>query len=473
MISAIFPTGKCGVKEVIKVAFPLVAASIGHAINLFTDRIMLSAHSPQTMAAAFPAGLTAFTMSCIFLGAVGYAGVFVAQYTGAKEYKLVSLSVWQAIFLSLIGGAFMAVTTFWAEELFSWFGHTPEIQLLEVKYYRILACAGAVPLLNAAFSTFWSGRAKTQMIMIVNLLITLCNIPLNALLIFGVSFSIFNYQITIPEHGISGAAWGTVGAGLIGMLTYLFCFISPENRKKYGSLKHIFAFEVFRKLIRYGLPNGVQLVLDLATFNIFVVILGKISEPVLIASGVAFSTYSLSFNPMVGFGQTASIMVGQAIGAKDIQAAEKSVRSVRFMVLCYTIISCIFLIGFPEIVFKVFNLQDAEVKDLTRIMLIFTAGYLFFDAMNILYSNAVKGAGDTYFVMISGILLGWLAFALPGLGCYSFFHSQYVIELMGIISAKSWCVWTLWSICNIYIFLLALTFYIRYRQGKWKNMSII
>ena len=117
MISALFPTGKCGVKEVIKVAFPLVAASIGHAINLFTDRIMLSAHSPQTMAAAFPAGLTAFTMSCIFLGAVGYAGVFVAQYTGAKEYKLVSLSVWQAIFLSLIGGAFMAVTTFWAEEL--------------------------------------------------------------------------------------------------------------------------------------------------------------------------------------------------------------------------------------------------------------------------------------------------------------------------------------------------------------------
>ena len=98
------------------------------------------------MAAAFPSGLTSFTMSCIFLGIVGYAGVFVAQYTGAKQFFNAAKAVWQAIFLALGGGTLMASTTLFAEELFDWFGHAESLRSMEVTYYtyqRLFPHSGA------------------------------------------------------------------------------------------------------------------------------------------------------------------------------------------------------------------------------------------------------------------------------------------------------------------------------------------
>ena len=465
--------GRGGIANVSKVAFPLVVASIGHGVNLFTDRVMLANYSSEAMAAAFPAGLTSFTMSCIFLGLVGYAGVFVAQYTGAKQPLNVGKAVWQAIFLALIGGTIMGLTTLFARPMFSWFGHDRSLLDMEIAYYNILSLGGFIPLVSSALSTFWGGRAKTRFIMVVNLIITLFNIPLNALLIFGCNCSIGQWHITIPEQGIAGAAWGTIGAGAIGMLVYLWGFMTPAIRKEYGSCSNPFSWDIFKRMIRFGTPNSIQLVLDLATFNIFVILLGKISVDVLAASTVAMSAYSLAFNPMLGFGQAASILVGQGVGAKDISFAERSVRSCRFLVVCYSVVMMIIFILFPEIILKMFNLESDHVRHLAKIMLIFTSGYLLFDAFNILYGNAIRGAGDTRFAMWVGIALGWLMFAIPCAAAYYYFAGASAIETFGIERAQNLCTWTLWWICDIYIIMLGSAFYLRYRNGKWKSMNVI
>ena len=87
--SSIF-RGRGGLGDVLKVAFPLIVASLVHAVNLFTDRMMLAAYSPLAMAAAFSAGLTTFTLSCIFLGTVGYAGAFadIVTFSGSSPISL-------------------------------------------------------------------------------------------------------------------------------------------------------------------------------------------------------------------------------------------------------------------------------------------------------------------------------------------------------------------------------------------------
>ena len=100
--------GNGGILEVLKIALPLIMASAGNALNLFTDRVMLTRYSEEAMSAAFPAGLTAFSLSCVFIGTAGYAGAFVAQYVGAENPRRVGVSVWQGIFMALAGGALMA-----------------------------------------------------------------------------------------------------------------------------------------------------------------------------------------------------------------------------------------------------------------------------------------------------------------------------------------------------------------------------
>lgn len=102
------PSVRGNIWEVLKIALPLILASAGHSINLFVDRIMLQHYSEAAMAASFPAGLTAFSIICFFIGTVGYGSAFVAQYYGAKMHRRVGAAVWQAVYMALIGGLFSA-----------------------------------------------------------------------------------------------------------------------------------------------------------------------------------------------------------------------------------------------------------------------------------------------------------------------------------------------------------------------------
>ena len=107
-----------GLFQVLGIATPLIFASAGHALNLFFDRVMLARYSQEAVNAALPSGLTNFTISCFFVGVIGYANSFVAQYTGADADHRVGPSIWQAFWLSVIGGILMATGYFWAEPLF-------------------------------------------------------------------------------------------------------------------------------------------------------------------------------------------------------------------------------------------------------------------------------------------------------------------------------------------------------------------
>ena len=170
--------------EVLKIALPLILAASAHAINLLSDRIMLDHYSDEAVAGSMAAGLTSFTLSCFFLGIISYTGTFVAQYFGAGVKDRVGTAVWQGIFLSLIGGAFLATGWFWGGWLFSLFGHDPSVVSEETNYFKLLSLGGILLLLNAALSSFWGGRGKTTLIMVVNFIITALNIPFNYICIF-------------------------------------------------------------------------------------------------------------------------------------------------------------------------------------------------------------------------------------------------------------------------------------------------
>ena len=88
--------------DVLRIALPLILSSSCHAVNMFMDRLMLTRYSQASAAAALTGGLTSFTLQCFFVGAVGYAGTFVAQYYGANQRNRVGTAVWQGIFIHSI-----------------------------------------------------------------------------------------------------------------------------------------------------------------------------------------------------------------------------------------------------------------------------------------------------------------------------------------------------------------------------------
>ena len=142
-----FLTHDGSIWDVLKVALPLILSSSCQAVNMFFDRLMLTRYSQPAAAAAMTSGLTCFTIQCFFVGAVGYCGTFVAQYSGANKPHRVGTAVWQGIFMALLGGAFMASTCIWSPYMFQAFGHLPAVTEQEILYFRYLALGSVVFLL--------------------------------------------------------------------------------------------------------------------------------------------------------------------------------------------------------------------------------------------------------------------------------------------------------------------------------------
>ena len=439
--------------EVFRIALPLILSNSCHAVNMFVDRLMLARHSQEAVAAAFTGGLTNFTIACVFVGTIGYTGTFVAQYEGAKHRERIGSAVWSGVWLALFGALFLGSGIFWAEPLFRIFQHAPEVARQEVVYFTVLCKGAGLFLLNNALSCFWTGRGKTIVVLVVSAIITLFNLPLNYVMIFG--------KCGCPELGAAGAAWGTVLAAGVGAVIYFIAFLSPSAEKHFRTRRPVFDFPLLRRMIRFGLPAGFHLALDLFAFNTFSLLLGSYGVAVHEASSITFGINNIAFCQMLGIGMTAGILVGQAIGAENVPLARRSVRNCLAIAEIYALImSALYIFCQPMMLGPFSRSGDVgqiETLRIASLMLYFLSAYLFFDGFNLVFSSALRGAGDTRFPMWVMSTVGIFGFALPCLLLY--WHEQ------------PW--WTLWIAMTAEILLLCLVFSWRYRQGKWTKMRVI
>ena len=100
----------------------------------------------------------------------------------------------------------------------------------------------------------------------------------------------------------------------------------------------------------------------------------------------------------------------------------------------------------------------AEIMNLGVILLRFVAVFCFFDALNLIFSAAIKGAGDTRFIMWT---IGALSLGVMIVPVY------VAVEILGA------GIYAAWTLATFYVCALGIAFMLRYRQGKWKKMRVI
>ena len=217
-------------------------------------------------------------------------------------------------------------------------------------------------------------------------------------------------------------------------------------------------------LLRYGLPSGVQFCLDVAAYTLFVLLMGRIGEVDLAVSNMVGSIEMLSFLPMVGMSIATATLVGRYIGMDRPLLAEKSAYSAVKLALGYMGIMALLFFFIPEQFLQVFRSrgqvgQDfAIILDKGGVILRIVAVFTMFDTLFIIFSGALRGAGDTRFAMWVQILIVWIFFVPP---------VYLIIEHfgMGLLAAWSWSV--------IYVVLLGVVFWLRFRSGHWKSIRMV
>jgi multidrug resistance protein, MATE family len=446
-----------GYREVLSISLPLVASMGSITLMQFTDRIFLANYSLEAIAAALPAGIASFTLIAFFMGVANYTNAFVAQYTGAEAHTRVGASLWQGIYFSLMAAFVIASLCFFSEMIFDWIGHSPHIRALEVTYFNILTLGGGLVILGSAMACFYTGRGLTRVVMLVHMAGALINIPLDYCLINGVG--------PFPELGIAGAATATLiaYASIVVMLALLI--FGKYNRKRFATWQaRKFDKELFGRLMRYGVPSGLQFFLEIFGFTFFIQMLGRLGDLELAASNIVLSIESLSFLPMVGFHIGNATLVGQAVGKGCPEEGAYATTSALHLTLAYMILVSALFVLTPGPLLSLFKAGDhsaehyEKIMNLGVILLRFVAVFCFFDALNLIFSGAIKGAGDTRFIMWTIAILSLGVMIVP---------VYIALEVMGR------GLYTAWTLATVYVCALGVAFMLRYRQGKWKKMRVI
>ncbi len=442
-------------RTLLTLAWPLIISNSFSTVQITIDRLFLSQLHADAVSGATSAAMIFWTFFVLFQSTAMYVATFVAQYVGAGRRDRVGAAVWQGLYFSALAGFAMVVLSFFSASIVSIAEHSLELQQIEETFFRCLCWMGFPALITATVSGFFSGRGETRTILWINGAGMIATAIFDYLLIFG--------HLGCPAMGVAGAGWATVIGAAASAIVGIALLLRKRHRTEFAMLSgwH-FESALFWRMMRFGLPSGLPWTLDMIAYTAFVLLAGWFSNAAMAATSYAITINNLAFIPMMGMGQAVSIIVGQRLGENRPEAAERATYAGFWMALSYMAAVGLLYVLWPSLFTDRFrpeeNPQDwEEIAGMIRVVLWFVGLYCLFDAVNLIFSFALRGAGDTMFVTWVSLILSWPMMVVP----------TWIAWKLG------WSFYWAWAFASAYIAAQSLCFVVRFRGGKWKSMRVI
>jgi MATE family multidrug resistance protein len=452
----------------LSLALPLILSQSFMTIQIAIDRVLLSRHNPDEVAASFPAVMLYWLPFGLLQGVAGYVSTFVAQYTGANRPHRVGPAVWQGLYFAIGGGLLFLLMLVVAPYLVAFGGHTPELQQLEVTYLRYLALAGLPMLVVAAVNGFFSGRGETWTVLGIDAVGTVVNSSLALVLIFG--------RLGFPEMGIAGAGLAVVIGSWASALFGIRLLFRRKYRDQYQTLAGWKPErELFGRLLKFGGPAGIQMFLDVLAFTLFTLFVGRLGTAEMGATSLTITLNMITFLPMLGLAQAVCILVGQRLGENRPEVAERSTYTGLGWMFGYIVLIVIAYLTIPSLLLAAFEPSTPDerakfdtIAALVPGLLICVAVYSLADSMNLAFSFALRGAGDTKFVTWLTFTLAWPLMVIPTILVVTY-RTELAARFPGMGDPIYWA----WAFATTHIVAMSICFWLRFRTGKWKSMRVI
>lgn len=458
------PTGwwsrPCGGREVLAIALPLVIQTCFWSVMWFIDRLYLSWYSKEATAAALPGGMFHWVLICLPMGIASYVNTFVAQYYGAGRRERIGRAVNQGIWFGWASVPLFLLAIPAAPWLVGLAGYEdPEIRRLVLIYFQVLALGAGAVVISSAQSSFYTGRGLTRIVMLVNCTGTLLDISLEYAFIFG--------AFGFPRLGIAGAALTTVISNWATVLMFWLLMRRPAERAEFGLADHALDWSLMRRLVRFGLPSGLPQLVEAGAFTLLtnaVVAVGPVAGA---ATSLAFTINAVAFVPMIGLNIAVSTLVGQKLGEDQPHLAARATWTAMLLGWAYTgVFAALYLLvpGWFLALHTAFSDDPSfpEVRETTIVLLRFVAMYCFFDALQIVFVGALRGAGDVRFILINSSVISVL-FLTAG---------YWLADAFGW-KESGYALYGWWWVLTVWILALGITYLLRFEQGKWKSMRVI
>ncbi len=446
------PSREVTLGRMLSIAFPMIVSSASETVMLFFNRYFVSFLGTDYIPASMSGGLTQFVFTSLFAGIVGYVNALAAQYHGAGRPERCVQVVSQGLWLSLAFYPMLLALIPLIHRGFAWAGHGPRQIELEFSYFRILMSGSFLFLIQGVLTGYFVGLGRTRVVMAANVLGIFVNLPLNWMLVFG--------RLGMPALGIEGAAYGTLGGTFFIVAILVISYLrSPTYRMHHrGAWKP--RRELMGKLLRYGTPVGAEFFVNVFAFNVFVLLMQSYGPSVAAAVTITFNWDLVAFLPMTGVGTAVTALVGQRVGAGDIRGAIRTAHLGLRVAWGYSgIMGVVFVTAAPGLVAvfsRGFGAGDVAVLPLAQTLLRLAALYTLADATNVVYAGALRGAGDTTWVMILSGALHWVM----AIGAFVFIR---VFALPPV---------AVWLFFIAFVMSMGVAMFLRHRGGAWQRIRL-
>jgi MATE family multidrug resistance protein len=322
--------------------------------------------------------------------------------------------------------------------------------MAEYMTIRLLSVAAVVGV--EVLGNWYGGLGNTWMQMITGIIQMVTAVFLNWLLIDG--------HLGAPALGVAGAAWAAVIATWLG-----FAFLAFAYWRRWGGAPKgknpTLTFSEFRRVVRFGLPNGINWFFDFAAFQVFInVVLSSLGDETVAALNAVIAVNSIGFMPAFGLASAGAILAGQAIGAGKRDEVWPQVKMTLSCTMTWMGVIAIFYIAMPGRILALFDSKGTSraFVSVGTTMLLLSAAWQLFDAISMTLAETLRAAGDTFWTAAARIALAWLVFMPAAV--------LVVMRWDGGPGGAMLCL-------AGYLALLALALGYRFRTGAWRRIELI
>lgn len=435
-------------KEIVRLALPIALQQFMTALVGACDAIMLGKLSQDAMSAVSLATQVTFVFNLFMFAFMAGENMFVAQYYGKGDYTGIS-QVFSLVtkICGCIAVVFLAGTLFFPEQLMRILTNEETLIVLGSEYLRVIGISYVFSGIAQTFLAIMKNCGAVNMSTLINGVMVILNIALNAAFIFGLS--------GFPKMGIKGAALATVLATVVQFLWsvgYVLCRIRAVKFSLRSCEKKLFGrfWQKAVPLLINNLAWGIG-------FSMYSVIMGHLGTDAVAANGIANISKNLVVCFCLGLGNAGSIIVGNRLGADRLQEAKEAGGTLTRTAIIAGIVSGLVLIALSPFITKMVDLTPTARGYLQKMLLI-CSYYIAGKSVNCMTIGGIFAAGgDSKFGMLCDSVTLW-CITVP-LGCIC----AFILKLPVMV---------VYFVLNLDEIIKLPVVYKHYKKYKWiKNLT--
>jgi putative MATE family efflux protein len=403
-------------------------------------------------AAVAAVGLTEAMLTIVYALGIGFAvagTALIARRIGEQNKDGAVRAATSALAIVVVTGVAIGIPcALLGGRLLGLMGASPEVVEVGGSFTRIILGMNLVVMLLHLGNGIFRGAGDPALAMRTLALANLINMVLDPCLIFGLG--------PFPKLGLTGAAIATTTGRTVGVVYQLWMLRRGTGRIALRGPAFRVEPRIVLEILRLSAGTVGQFLIATTSWVILMRILAPFGGTVLAGYTIAIRIVVFAFLPAWGFSNAAATLVGQNLGARHPDRAERAVWLTGFYTMVFLAgVTVVFVLFAPRIV-AIFTDHPETAAVAVQALRILSYGYILY-AWGMATVQGFNGAGDTvtptwmhfYCFWLFEIPLAWLLAHKTGLGAPGVF----------------------WSVC-IAESLLAVVGILLFRRGKWKTARV-